>query len=157
MASEETPPFQWHFTELSEADLHLNDRGLFLLLIFFSLIILITTLSLYAHWLCRYRHLSNTTTTTETIAPQSLSSGLEPEIINSLPIILVTKNVANGVIIEAECSICLGLFEDEEKVKVLPECKHAYHAECVDKWFSTQSSCPLCRASLRVESIKGTP
>ncbi|EXB29971.1 RING-H2 finger protein ATL66 [Morus notabilis] len=52
----------------------------------------------------------------------------------------------------AECSICLGVFEDGEKVKVLPGCSHCYHPECVDRWLSAQPSCPLCRASLRVDS-----
>ncbi|XP_022753611.1 putative RING-H2 finger protein ATL50 [Durio zibethinus] len=40
------------------------------------------------------------------------------------------------------------VLEDEENLKVLPECNHAYHSECVDKWLNSQSSCPLCRASL---------
>lgn len=49
---------------------------------------------------------------------------------------------------ELECCICLGGFEDGEKVKVLPNCEHAYHSLCVDKWLSSHSSCPLCRDSL---------
>ncbi|MCL7041579.1 hypothetical protein MKW94_016106 [Papaver nudicaule] len=40
------------------------------------------------------------------------------------------------------------MFEDEEKVKILPNCKHCYHPECVDAWLVTHSSCPLCRSSL---------
>ncbi|OVA02747.1 zinc finger protein [Macleaya cordata] len=50
----------------------------------------------------------------------------------------------------AQCSICLTTFKDEEKVKVLPDCNHSYHPECVDRWLITHSNCPLCRAFLRV-------
>lgn len=53
---------------------------------------------------------------------------------------------------DVECCICLGVFEDGDKVKVLPLCKHCFHAECVDKWLCSHSSCPLCRASLQDES-----
>ncbi|KAJ4836791.1 hypothetical protein Tsubulata_029977 [Turnera subulata] len=147
--------FHWEFAEnFKTTEFHLNGRVVFLLLIFFAFIVVITSLFLYVHCLCRDGRLavqSSSSSGADTIAPpQATSLGLDPAIIDSLPIILVTKNVENGdVIIETECSICLSLFEDQEKVKVLPECNHAYHSECLDKWLSTQSSCPLCRASLR--------
>ncbi|KAK8601432.1 hypothetical protein V6N13_058858 [Hibiscus sabdariffa] len=78
------------------------------------------------------------------------SLGLDPRTINRLPVILHTKSEGklHGYIEETECSICLGVFEDEEVLKVLPQCKHAYHSQCVDKWLGSRSSCPLCRASL---------
>ncbi|MBA0708082.1 hypothetical protein Golax_020070 [Gossypium laxum] len=74
--------------------------------------------------------------------PPGSSLGLDPNAINNLPIILYTKGE------ETECCICLGVFEDEEMVKVLPQCNHVYHSQCVDKWLGSQSSCPLCRACL---------
>lgn len=52
-----------------------------------------------------------------------------------------------------ECCICLGTFEEQDRVKVLPQCSHCFHSHCVDKWLSTRASCPLCRASLRVDSL----
>ena len=56
---------------------------------------------------------------------------------------------------QAECCICLGVFEDGDKVKVLPLCRHYYHSECVDRWLSGHSSCPLCRASVLVDTPVG--
>jgi hypothetical protein len=54
------------------------------------------------------------------ILQQSTSLGLHPAIINVMPIIIfMTANFVNDVIVETECSICLSLFEDEERVKVL--------------------------------------
>ena len=142
--------FQWHFTILNHTSFHSYSRALLLLLIFFSLVILITTLFLFTHWICGQHLLSAAAAQNATPAP---SPGLDPDTINSLPIILHRSVVTNsegkhGFIEETECSICLGVFEDEEKLQVLPECNHAYHSECVDKWLSSQSSCPICRASL---------
>lgn len=81
--------------------------------------------------------------------PRSL--GLDVSIINSLPVILhiswVRSNVDMGNL-PTECSICLGVFINEDKLKVLPECCHPFHGECLDKWLRFRSSCPLCRASL---------
>ncbi|XVF20332.1 hypothetical protein REPUB_Repub11eG0189100 [Reevesia pubescens] len=135
--------FLWDFTILTHTSFNSCNRGLLLLLIFFSLVVLITTLFLYAHWICGQRLLST--------AAVDSSHGLDPDTINSLPIILhrsVDSKGKYGFIEETECCICLGVFKDEEKLKVLPDCNHAYHSECVDKWLSSQSSCPLCRASL---------
>ncbi|KZV39611.1 hypothetical protein F511_02074 [Dorcoceras hygrometricum] len=49
---------------------------------------------------------------------------------------------------EAECAICLSMFTEGDKVKVLPFCLHGFHSGCVDKWLRTRSSCPLCRARI---------
>ncbi|RVW83982.1 Retrovirus-related Pol polyprotein from transposon TNT 1-94 [Vitis vinifera] len=59
--------------------------------------------------------------------------------------------------LEVECSICISMFQEGERVKVLPQCRHAFHSQCVDKWLMTHSSCPLCRtAILRGDSLAGT-
>ena len=47
-----------------------------------------------------------------------------------------------------ECCICLNVLKEGGKVKVLPECEHVYHLECVQMWLSANPSCPLCRSSL---------
>ncbi|KAF3530894.1 hypothetical protein DY000_02042742 [Brassica cretica] len=49
-----------------------------------------------------------------------------------------------------DCAVCLSEFEDGEPGRVLPSCKHAFHVECIDMWFHSHSTCPLCR-SLVVE------
>ncbi|KAJ6310254.1 hypothetical protein OIU76_015062 [Salix suchowensis] len=148
---------RWHFSfELNTTGFHIDNRGLFLLLFVCSSVVLITAFFLCAQWIChRYRRLSNASSAPATIAPvqQATSLGLHQAIINVMPIIIfMTTNVANDVIVETECSICLSLFEDEEKVKVLAVCNHVYHSECIDMWLSSQSSCPVCRASLRPQS-----
>ncbi|CAI9762298.1 unnamed protein product [Fraxinus pennsylvanica] len=47
-----------------------------------------------------------------------------------------------------DCPICLGEFMDGEKVRVLPNCHHCFHVNCIDIWLASHSSCPTCRRSL---------
>ncbi|EFJ26815.1 hypothetical protein SELMODRAFT_39284, partial [Selaginella moellendorffii] len=44
------------------------------------------------------------------------------------------------------CAICLGELDD--RVRVLPKCSHAFHAECVDMWLFSHKTCPTCRSDL---------
>ncbi|KAK4772577.1 hypothetical protein SAY86_014352 [Trapa natans] len=45
------------------------------------------------------------------------------------------------------CAVCLDdTFLDKEKqFRVLPECGHGFHKECLDKWLCCRRTCPLCR------------
>ena len=47
---------------------------------------------------------------------------------------------------ETTCPVCLADFDDGEAVRVLPECMHYFHAECIDTWLRGSTSCPMCRA-----------
>uniref|UniRef100_J3NAF2 RING-type E3 ubiquitin transferase n=1 Tax=Oryza brachyantha TaxID=4533 RepID=J3NAF2_ORYBR len=47
---------------------------------------------------------------------------------------------------EAMCPVCLSDFADGEAVRVLPECMHYFHVECIGTWLRANTSCPLCRA-----------
>ncbi|KQK06948.1 RING-H2 finger protein ATL39 [Brachypodium distachyon] len=46
----------------------------------------------------------------------------------------------------AQCVICIGLVQAGEMVRRLPACKHLFHAECIDTWLRSHSTCPICRA-----------
>ncbi|KAG9454848.1 hypothetical protein H6P81_007752 [Aristolochia fimbriata] len=45
------------------------------------------------------------------------------------------------------CSICLGEYAEGEVLRRMPECKHCFHARCVDEWLRMNASCPMCRNS----------
>ncbi|MCL7048495.1 hypothetical protein MKW94_009104 [Papaver nudicaule] len=70
--------------------------------------------------------------------------GLNPLVISSLPS-FVYKQVDYHTDHTIECSVCISSIEDEEIARVLPNCKHTFHAECVDMWLTTHSTCPVCR------------
>jgi len=47
-----------------------------------------------------------------------------------------------------DCPICLAEFVEGEKVRILPECCHSFHMDCIDTWVVSNASCPSCRHSL---------
>ncbi|KAM7514242.1 hypothetical protein LguiA_003825 [Lonicera macranthoides] len=48
--------------------------------------------------------------------------------------------------VTAECTVCLEIYKEGEKCRVLPKCGHIFHAVCVDKWLRrNRGDCPLCR------------
>ena len=49
---------------------------------------------------------------------------------------------------QRECLICIGEFENGEKLSIL-ECNHCYHEDCLKDWIKKVSGifCPLCQAS----------
>lgn len=49
---------------------------------------------------------------------------------------------------DEKCPICLGEFQDEEMVIVLPHCSHIFHTLCIKEWMKRASSCPTCRAPM---------
>ncbi|CAA0831598.1 RING-H2 finger protein ATL2 [Striga hermonthica] len=45
-----------------------------------------------------------------------------------------------------ECAVCLSEFEEKEIVRLLPGCGHSFHVGCIDMWFHSHTTCPLCRS-----------
>lgn len=51
--------------------------------------------------------------------------------------------------LDQECSICLEEYEVSDKIRILPHCKHTFHARCIAKWLTERSAtCPLCKDDL---------
>ncbi|KAG6493497.1 E3 ubiquitin-protein ligase EL5-like [Zingiber officinale] len=44
-----------------------------------------------------------------------------------------------------ECAVCLTELSEGETARVLPACGHGFHLECIDMWFHSHATCPLCR------------
>ncbi|XP_076882990.1 RING-H2 finger protein ATL66-like [Bidens hawaiensis] len=151
MTTQDSQTFQWRYDELDDKNFQIHGRTLFFIIVLFSVILLITLLFLYAHWICQSSSsaVSDTTTLSQHVQPFSRPHGLDAAVIESLPITLHPRVSTGG---ESECCICLGVIEEGEKVKVLPSCCHGYHCECIDKWLTTHSSCPICRAGILVDS-----
>ncbi|XP_019178307.1 PREDICTED: RING-H2 finger protein ATL63-like [Ipomoea nil] len=88
-------------------------------------------------------------------SPAKKHKGLAQSVISSIPVFAykgMGKEDGNGF----ECSICLSGFEDGEMGRKLPKCRHAFHAECIDMWLYSQSSCPICRAPVTPPEITYT-
>ncbi|XP_019150875.1 PREDICTED: RING-H2 finger protein ATL66 [Ipomoea nil] len=143
-------PFHWHYSEFDDSNFQIRGRTLFFIVVLFAIILLITFVVLYARWVCRFRPRPIQSAHAPQLVPPPPPRGLDPCVIDGIPITLHRSSGNGGG--EAECCICLGIFQDGDKVKSLPQCRHCFHSECVDKWLRTQSNCPLCRTSLRFDS-----
>lgn len=52
------------------------------------------------------------------------------------------------------CPICLCDYEEEDVLKILPNCYHTFHKECIKHWFRNQLKCPFCRVEITREEIR---
>ncbi|XP_020571191.1 RING-H2 finger protein ATL56-like [Phalaenopsis equestris] len=55
---------------------------------------------------------------------------------------------------EGECAVCLDGFQVGDRCRLLPICRHSFHANCVDFWLMKTAICPVCRSRVR-ESLSG--
>ncbi|XP_073127639.1 RING-H2 finger protein ATL64-like [Henckelia pumila] len=80
--------------------------------------------------------------------PRPAVAGLDSATISGLPMFAYGSSNDSSPEAAAECAICLSMFSEGDKVKVLPFCHHGFHSVCVDKWLRSRSNCPLCRACI---------
>ncbi|CAL0330147.1 unnamed protein product [Lupinus luteus] len=73
-------------------------------------------------------------------------SGLDQALIDSLPIFYYQDLL--GLKEPFDCAVCLCEFSDQDKLRLVPICSHAFHMNCLDTWLLSNSTCPLCRAPL---------
>ncbi|XP_019435505.1 PREDICTED: RING-H2 finger protein ATL66-like [Lupinus angustifolius] len=143
---------EWHFNKVNGSDFHSYSKGLFLLLWFITILILLPALFLCVH-ICRRRR----ATSADTAVVISQLPAHQCVIVyytnhTMIPCSTTTKSlsmVGEGFE-KKECCICLSDFQDNEKLKWLTECQHVFHSECLDMWLGAHPSCPLCRSSLHV-------
>lgn len=75
----------------------------------------------------------------------SVRRGLELSVLGSLPVVVFdSKDFKDGL----ECAVCLCEVEPGEKARMLPKCNHGFHVDCIDMWFQSHSTCPICRDSV---------
>lgn len=73
-------------------------------------------------------------------------SGLDQAFIDALPVFYY-KDIM-GLKEPFDCAVCLCEFSEHDKLRLLPNCSHAFHIECIDTWLLSSSTCPLCRRTL---------
>lgn len=78
-------------------------------------------------------------------------TGLDPTVIASLPVFTFKQDVGKARAIE--CAVCLSMLEDGEAIRILPNCNHNFHTDCIDKWLSTNSTCPICRTEAEPRGV----
>nr|GME01579.1 RING-H2 finger protein ATL3-like [Ipomoea batatas] len=120
----------------------------------FLVVIIVFFLHLYAKWFWYRRSESNGGATRrrrrfdfaagyqEVTAAAALRRGLDPSVLKTIAVVEVSpKEFKDGL----ECAVCLCEVSEGEKARLLPKCNHGFHVECIDMWFQSHSTCPLCR------------
>ncbi|KAL5992582.1 hypothetical protein ACLOJK_013501 [Asimina triloba] len=110
--------------------------------------------------LCFFRALSRSRRGTQTISAaaratprandgrdrEARDGGLDQRAINSIVTFKYKKG--DGLVQVTECTVCLNEFRDHETLRLLPNCTHAFHLDCIDEWLESHVNCPLCRAGI---------
>ncbi|RID47759.1 hypothetical protein BRARA_I04330 [Brassica rapa] len=127
-------------------------------IILFVAVILILCFHSYARWLFRRQnrrirrrisaHLRSLSAARDPTQSSSLSP-LDPTVLEKIPIFVYSAKTHKSP--PEDCSVCLSEFEEEDEGRVLPKCGHVFHVDCIDTWFRSRSSCPLCRAPVQPE------
>ncbi|CAN8284674.1 unnamed protein product [Cochlearia groenlandica] len=128
---------------------HGSSKILLVTIISFSIIIIIVfTYHLYDRFVLRRRRGSSSAFQDglSNVTHPPPKHGLDALTMASLPTFVVEVNAVD--LVSKECTVCLSLFEEKDRVRMLPNCKHVFHVACVDTWLTTQSTCPICRSEV---------
>uniref|UniRef100_A0A6N2LQD4 J domain-containing protein n=1 Tax=Salix viminalis TaxID=40686 RepID=A0A6N2LQD4_SALVM len=88
--------------------------------------------------------------------------GLYEATLNTCPKLLYSEakekleKGADDLVATSCCSICLQDYKDSDLLRLLPECGHFFHAQCIDLWLKLHPTCPICRNSPVPEPINVT-
>ncbi|OWM83773.1 hypothetical protein CDL15_Pgr004204 [Punica granatum] len=74
--------------------------------------------------------------------------GLDDAVIKTIPLSLYASKANKHGTAVRECAVCLLEFEEDDYVRTLPACSHAFHVDCIDMWLRSHANCPLCRAGI---------
>lgn len=132
------------------------------ILVLFFVVVCVFLLPLYAKWFWNRRqgNSSNPNGTRRRrrldFAPgyqAALRRGLDPSVLKTIPVVVFSaKDFKDGL----ECAVCLSEVSEGEKARLLPKCNHGFHMECIDMWFQSHSTCPLCRDPVSPEGSEST-
>lgn len=145
-----SPPNNHHLSSLSHVTL-----------ITVTVLAVAVTVSLALYFLLRYRNsnrfrfLRRVSPSTSAAAFSSSGNRILPETTSSssvfdlLPTFTFSSitrraDAAGG----GDCAVCLSKFEQNDLLRLLPLCCHAFHAECIDTWLRSKLTCPLCRSTV---------
>ncbi|KAL7104901.1 hypothetical protein ACP275_07G011200 [Erythranthe tilingii] len=76
--------------------------------------------------------------------------GLDLPVLNSLPVFMFSGG-RKAEEPPQECAVCISEYEGHEVVRLLPKCNHIFHIDCIDMWFRSHSTCPICRSPVEFE------
>lgn len=123
----------------------MSDDTKVIILALFCAVISLTGLVFVVPWGYIWRSWQNR------MAARRANTGMKETFIQALPSLIYGKATLQltGLSTATDCAICTEEFVEGVCVRVLPNCNHRFHMECIDKWLRSHSSCPTCRHCLR--------
>lgn len=80
-----------------------------------------------------------------------IQQGLDETTLRNYPKLLYSQAKSNHnkkeFLVSSGCSICLVDYKDNDKLRLLPDCRHIFHVKCIDTWLRLHPTCPNCRSS----------
>ncbi|KAL3728252.1 hypothetical protein ACJRO7_032925 [Eucalyptus globulus] len=75
--------------------------------------------------------------------------GLDPAVVETFPTVAYAAVKGHRIGERSlECAVCLNDFEDDDTLRLIPKCDHAFHPDCIGEWLASHTTCPVCRADL---------
>ncbi|XP_022735233.1 putative RING-H2 finger protein ATL69 [Durio zibethinus] len=96
----------------------------------------------------RERQMFQTDSRIDLEQPEQQIGALEPVVVAAIPTLRFNQEAFSSVE-DAQCSICLGEYQEKEVLGIMPTCGHNFHLSCIDVWLRKQSTCPVCRLPLQ--------
>lgn len=119
--------------------------GVIIIVVIMLLFILVLLVIIFRLYTIRHHFWNNHTTrhsTSSDLLTLQQRQSLDPSILSSIKVIQFSSAEAQ---VGLECSVCLSQVSEGEKARFLPKCNHGFHMQCIDIWFHSHSTCPLCR------------
>lgn len=142
----------WILRPTNQTSQHKHSWSLLLAFLLFLLAVIVISViaRLLADYLLR-RHPETTAAARRARRPRPApSAGLDGAAVASLPTFAYrSAGAAAGGGGESQCAVCLSAPEEGETMRALPNCKHFFHARCIDTWLRAHPTCPTCRADVR--------
>lgn len=113
-------------------------------------VLFILALHIYAKWFWRRSMLRQQSLWRRRNAlnqEEPITVGLDKAIVDSLPTFIYKLSEVLSKEGAPECAVCLSEFQENDKGRLLPKCNHSFHTDCIDMWFLSHTTCPLCRTS----------
>ncbi|QCE05361.1 RING-H2 finger protein ATL70 [Vigna unguiculata] len=121
-----------------------------------GILLLITTITLTSYFCTRSqvpaapRRRTSSSTGPQFLEPHHtiVDVGLDEATIMNYPKMLFSEaKLRKSDSTPTSCSICLGDYKSSDVLRVLPDCEHVFHLNCIDPWLRLHPTCPLCRTS----------
>lgn len=119
--------------------------GVIIIIVIMLLFILVLLVIIFRLYTIRHHFWNNHPirhSTSSDLPTLQQRQGLDPSILRSIKVIQFSSAEAQ---VGLECSVCLSQVTEGEKARFLPKCNHGFHMQCIDVWFHSHSTCPLCR------------